>query len=154
MGTKKMNIVENNCDFEKYVQCFYAFLDAHKLNRSAERNAILRAVFDFNKHFTIEALHSELKSRKCFVSKSTLYLTIGLLMEAGLVFKHYLPSQTTPQYEKFYGSDAHNHIYIEGSEKMLEFSDKRMEGIKKEIEEKYNVEVVSHAFILYCRKKN
>ena len=141
-----------NCNFEKYVERFYAFLDERKLKRSAERNAILRTVFDFNKHFTIEMLHDKLKSQKCFVSKSTLYATIGLLMDAGLVFKHNLPSQITPQYEKFYGADAHDHVYIEGSEKMLEFSDERITEIKKEIAEKYQVEIVNHAFILYCRK--
>jgi Fur family ferric uptake transcriptional regulator len=153
MNIREAEMVERNCGIEEYVQCFYAFLDERKLKRSAERNAILRAVFDFDKHFTIEMLHRKLKSQKCFVSKSTLYAAIGLLMDAGLVFKHHLPSQITPQYEKFYGPDAHNHIYVEGSEKMIDFSDQRIEEIKKEIAEKYNVEVINHAFILYCKKR-
>jgi len=153
MNIRKEEVVRKNCDFEKYVECFYAFLDGRKLKRSAERNAILRAVFEFNKHFTIEALQDKLKMKKCFVSKSTLYASIGLLMDAGLVFKHCLPSQITPQYEKFYGTDAHNHIYVEGAKNMIEFSDDRIEKIKRELEEKYNIEVINHAFIFYCRKK-
>ena len=147
-----MKILKNSCDFENYVQCFYSFLDAHKLRRSAERNAVLRAVFHFDRHFTVEELQCRLKQQKYHVSRSTLYTTLGLLMDAGLVFKHRLSSQTSPQYEKFYGTDAHNHVYMEGLEKMLEFSDERIEEIKKEIAEKYQVEVVNHAFILYCRK--
>ena len=149
-----MKISEDSCNFEKYVQCFYAYLDGHKLKRSVERNAILLSVFDFDKHFTIEDLQNRLKEQKHHVSRSTLYATLGLLIDAGLVFKHHLPCQATAQYEKFFCSDAHNHIYTEGSEKMIEFYDNRIDEIKKDIEKKYGVDVVQHAFTLYCKKKS
>jgi Fur family ferric uptake transcriptional regulator len=143
----------NNCDFEEYVQCFNSFLYAQKLNRSEERNAILRAVFNFDNHFTANTLHKKLDRKKCYVSQSTLYATLELLMGAGLIIKHHLPGQVTPLYEKFYGSDAHNHIHIEGSEEMIEFHDPRIDEIKKDIEKKYAIEVTNHAFTLYCKNK-
>ena len=149
-----MEILKNSCDFEEYVRCFYAFLDAHNLRRSAERNAILRAVCDFNTHFTVDELQNRLQNRKCHVSRSTLYATLALLIDAGLVCKHRLPLQTTLQYEKFYREDAHNHICIEGAEKMIEFYEPRIEEIKKEIAEKYNVEILNHLFTIYCKKIN
>jgi Fur family ferric uptake transcriptional regulator len=148
-----MEILENSCDFEKYVQCFYSFLDARKLKRSSERNAILRTVFDSNRHFTAEELQSKLKQQKCHVSRSTLYATLGLLMDAGLVLKHHLSDTITPQFETFFGVDAHNHIYIEGCEELMEFHDSRIEEIKKEMAEKYCVDIVNHSFTLYCKKK-
>ena len=146
-------VLENSCDFEEYVGCFYAFLDAHKLRRSSERNAILRAVFEFNKHFTIEELQTQLQKRKCHVSRSTLYAALGLMLDAGLVCKHRLPLQATIRYEKSYHQDAHNHICIEDVEKMIEFYDPRIEELKKEIAEKYNVDVINHLFTIYCKKK-
>ena len=148
-----MEILENGCDFEKYVQCFYSFLDAHKLKRSLERNTVLRAVFDFDKHFTAEDLQNKLTQQKYHVSRSTLYATLGLLMDAGLVFKHRLPGQVKPQFEKFYCANAHNHIYMENCEKMIEFYDDRIEEIKKEMAEKYAIDIINHSFTLYCKKK-
>ena len=145
--------MENSCDFEEYVQCFYAFLDARKSYRSEERNAILRTIFDFDKHFSANELHKKLKKQKCHVSQSTLYATLGVLIEAGLICKHHLPGQVTPLYEKFYGSDVHNHIYIEGSNEIIEFYDERIDEIKKNIAEKYAVEVINQTFTLYCKKK-
>ena len=148
-----MEILENGCDFEKYVQCFYSFLGARNLNRSSERNTILRTVFGFDRHFTAEDLQNRLKQQKCHVSRSTLYATLRLLMDAGLVYKHRLPSRMTAQFEKFYCTDAHNHIYMEGSEEMMEFYDKRIEEIKTEMMEKYNVDIINHSFTIYCKKK-
>ena len=152
-GQGKIKILRNNFDFEEYVQCFYAFLDVRKLKHSAERNAILRAIFDFDKHFTVEVLQSRLQERKCHVSRSTLYATLGLLVDAGLVCKHHLPLQAAVQYEKFYRADAHNHICMEESEEMIEFYDSRVEEIKKEIAEKYKIDVINHVFTIYCKKK-
>ena len=145
-----MKVLGNSCDFEEYVRCFYAFLDARKLKRSSERNAILRAVFGFGKHFTVEVLQNRLQEQKCHVSRSTLYATLGLLVDSGLICKHHLPVR---QYEKFYRTDAHNHVCMEDSEEMIEFYDQRIEEIKKEIAEKYNIDVINHIFTIYCKKK-
>jgi len=148
-----MKKTRNSSDLEGYVQHFYAFLDARKMNRSEERNAILRAVFDFDKHFSASTLHKKLEEQKHYVSRSTLYNNLGLLIEAGLVLKHRLPTQATPLYKKCYGSNTHNHIYMEDSKEIIEFYDKRIEEIKKDIEEKYAVEVVNQTFTLCCKKK-
>ena len=144
--------MDNQC-FEDYLQCFYSFLDARKLNRSSERNAVLLAIYNYDKHFTLEDLQKRLKRRKHHICQSTLYKTVSLLEEAGLLFKHHLPHSPVPQYEKIQSADYHNHICIEDEKEMIEFSDERINLIKKEIEEKYNVSVVKHSFVLYCEKK-
>ena len=148
-----MEILENSSDLEKYVQSFYSFLDMRKLNRSSERNAILRAVFDFDKCFTADALQNKLKEQKYSVSRSTLYATLLLLIDAGLVCKHHLPDRLPPQYERCCCPNAHNRIHIEGSEEMIEFFDDRIDEIRKEIEKKYAVNVVTHTFTVHCKKK-
>jgi len=147
-----MATLGNNYSFEDYLQCFYSFLDAHKLKRSSERNAILRTVYDYNKHFTFEHLQKKLKQKKYHISQSTLYVTLNLLEKAGLVFKHHFPYSSIPQYEKIQCDNSHNHVYVEGAKEMIEFSDNRINEIIKEVEEKYNVNVVKHSFILYCKK--
>jgi len=149
----KTKEVKYSYNLEEYFQCFYAFLNARKLNRSEERGAILRAVFGFDKRFSVSTLHKKLEEQKHYISRSTLHCTLELLIEAGLVLKHYLPTQITPLYEKCYGSDTHNHICIEGTEEIIEFYDGRIDEIKKDIAEKYAVEVINQTFTLYCKKK-
>jgi len=149
----KMKKSGRNNDFEKYVQCFYSFLAEQKMKRSVERSTILRTVFDFDQHFSVEMLQKKLKKQKCSISTSTLYTTLGLLMEAGLIFKHNLPGRT-PHYEKFYGSDAHTHIYIEGTKESVECYDSLIEKIKQDIAEKYAIEITNYAFVLYGKKSS
>ena len=147
-----MRTLKKRFDYEKYVERFYAFLDARKLSRTEERNDILRIVFDFDEPFTVDAVDKKLKNQKCHVSKSTLYTTIRLLKEAGLILKHHLPWHAAPVYEKFYDADAHSHVYIEGSKETIEIPNPRIGEIKKELTEKYGLDIVNYTLTVYCKK--
>ena len=149
----KMKKVRYRYDLEEYFQSFYRFLDERKLKRSEERAAILRAVFDFDGHFSASALHKKLNGQKNYVCRTTLYHTLRLLVEAGLVLKYRLHTRAVPLYEKCYSFVARNHICIEGTEEIIEFYDERIDEIKKDIAEKYAVEVINQTFTLYCKKK-
>ena len=144
---------ESDYNFDQYLDCFHAFLDKHQLRKTYERNVILLVIYDFDKHFTIEALHKQLKRNKYHVSQTTLYKTISLLVDAGLILKHYFPSEPSAQYEKFFSVVAHNHVYMEDTDEVFEFSDERINEITKDIEKKYNVKVSRHSFTVYCKKK-
>jgi Fur family ferric uptake transcriptional regulator len=109
-------------------------------------------IFEMEKHFTVEVLQKELKKRKYYISKTTLYNTISLLVEAGLILKHYFPSEPSAQYEKFFNVIAHNHVYREDTDEVFEFSDERIDNIIKDIEKKYNVTATRHSFTIYCKK--
>ena len=148
-----MELSKKRCDYEKYVERFYTFLDERNLSRTMERNDILRIVFKFNKHFTISELDKKLKEHKCRVSKSALYSTIEILKDAGMVLKHHLPWSATPIYEKFYDTDAHSHIYVENTEEVIEFYNPQIDDIKREVAESFSLDVINHTLTLYCRKR-
>ena len=145
---------ESDYIFDQYLVCFHAFLDKHHLRKTYERNVILLAVYDFDKHFTIEDLYKQLKRNKCHVSQTTLYKTVSLLVEAGLLLKHYFPSEPSAQYEKFFNVIAHNHVYMEDTDEVFEFSDERIKDIITDIEKKHNIKVSRHSFTVYCKKNN
>ena len=136
-----------------YVEAFNAFLDKHNLRSTVERNMIVTVIFEMETHFTVEELQKKFKKRKYHISRTTLYKTINLLVDAGLILKHYFPSEPSAQYEKFFNVIAHNHVYMEDINEVFEFSDERIDEIIKEVEKKYKVEIIRHSFTIYCKKK-
>ena len=67
------------------------FLDSRKLRKTPERFAILEAVFSHNDHFGVDTLYAEMDARSYHVSRSTVYNTIELFCECGIVRKTPLP---------------------------------------------------------------
>lgn len=76
-----------------------SFLKEKKMRRTPERYAILEKVFSTDAHFYADALHEALELDGYHVSLSTVYSTIQLLLEAGLVRRHQFGNQPA-QYER------------------------------------------------------
>lgn len=70
------------------VRHFSEHLDAHGMRKTAERYAILNRVLSLNTHFTIEELQQMLDADGFRVSRSTVYNTIELLMDAKILRRH------------------------------------------------------------------
>ena len=70
------------------VRKFNEFLDSRGMRRTAERYAILDRVMSINGHFTIEELQQMIEEEGFRVSRSTVYNTVELLMEAKMLRRH------------------------------------------------------------------
>lgn len=77
---------------------FSTFLKSQKLRRTPEREQILDAVLDINGQFNVQQLH-EAVARECRVSTATIYNTLTLLIEAGIIKRHHFDGRS-PSYEK------------------------------------------------------
>ena len=64
---------------------FLGFLAQRKLRLTAPRRAIIEAVFSTESHFTAEELLTWAHRRDKRVSRATVYRTLPLLTESGLV---------------------------------------------------------------------
>ncbi len=95
---------------EQARQRFTEYLTAHGQRKTAERFAVLDAICSIPGHFDIEELHHTMLDRNKFhVSRSTLYNTIDLLVDAHLVVKHQF-GDNTAHYERALHTTPHHHL--------------------------------------------
>ena len=99
---------------------FEAYLRSKKLKLTGERMEILAAVFQKNAHFDAEELHAELKHHGRDISRATVYRTLDLLVQCGLVRKSSLGSSHA-NYEAAHEDEHHDHLICLNCNKVIEF---------------------------------
>ena len=102
------------------VRKFSDYLDAHALRRTTERYAILNRIMNINGHFTVEELQQLLDIDGFRVSRSTVYNTIELLIEAKLLRRHVFEGMQA-QYERI--TLPHTHLICTTCGKIKEVRD-------------------------------
>jgi Fur family transcriptional regulator, ferric uptake regulator len=130
---------------------FTEYLIKNKHRKTPERYAILEKVYGTEGHFNAETLFESMKDNYR-VSLATVYNTLDLFLEIGLIVKHQFDGQPA-QYEKALGLNMHHHSVCTVCGKIKEFTDKK---IRKAIQSKVFTNFQSTHYSLYvygvCKK--
>lgn len=102
------------------VRKFSDYLDAHGMRKTTERYAILKRILEINGHFTIEELRQIIDSDGFRVSRSTVYNTVELLMDAKMLRRHVFEGMQA-QYERI--TLPHTHLICTNCGKVKEVRD-------------------------------
>ena len=102
------------------VRKFNEYLDAHGMRRTTERYAILNRIMSINGHFTIEELQQMIEGDGFRVSRSTVYNTVELLMNAKMLRRHVFEGMQA-QYERI--TLPHTHLVCTTCGKVKEVRD-------------------------------
>lgn len=137
------------------------YLQEKSFRNTPERYMILEEIYNLDGHFNVDDLYLLMINKKYHVSKATIYNTIEIFLDAGLIRKHQFGEKTSQSssYEKSYFDMQHDHlvIYKKNSDKeieeIIEFCDPRIQVIKDSIEEAYGVKIGNHSLYLYAERK-
>lgn len=113
---------------KKYDAVFEDFLRTKSLKMTSPRKIILEAVFKTHNHFDVDSLYDIIREKHSNVSRATIYRTIPLLIEAGLV-KQSLRCQAKDQYENTYGQKRHLHFLCIQCGKIIETESDEVEKL-------------------------
>jgi len=140
--------------FDKASKILEDYIILKKLRRTPERNYLLKLIYQRNDHFGADDLFLTVDKERFNISKATVYNSLELFLECGIITKHYLNNNTSI-YEKAYGFKQHDHFICQECKKIIEFCDPRLYQIKKSLEEVLKVEINSHQLYLYgyCKDK-
>lgn len=125
-------------------QRFLDFLAHKNLRMTKPRQAIIEVVFSTKKHFTAEELLGWARRRDKSVSRATVYRTLPLLTESGLVRE-----MDFGQDHKFYDPNYaerphHNHIICQDCGKIVEFESEKIEQLESDISRQLGFSVRAH----------
>src|SRR5439155_24810848 len=132
-------------------QRFMEFLGQKNLRLTSQRQAIIDTVFSTEEHFTADQLLEWSRRRDRSVSRATVYRTLPLLTESGLVremdfgkdYKFYDPN--------YADHPRHNHIICQDCDKIVEFESASLERIENRITQRLGFSPQSHRLQISAR---
>ena len=122
---------------------FFQFLDQKNLRITSQRHAIVDTVFGTDQHFTAEQLLEWAREKDSSVSRATVYRTLPLLTESGLVHEMDFGKDYKIYDPNYADHPNHNHIICDDCDKIVEFESDRLEALETEISSKLGFEVNS-----------
>jgi Fur family ferric uptake transcriptional regulator len=124
------------------------FMMDKNMRKTGERYYLILKIYEQKDHFDAEKLYKVIQKEERNISLATVYNSLELFLECGLVIKHNF-GQNLSLYEKSYGHKQHDHFICKKCKQITEFCDPRLYQIKKSLEEILNVKVDSHSLYLY-----
>ncbi len=121
------------------------------LKMTEQRRLIARVLSEAEDHPDVEELYRRAVVRDARISIATVYRTVRLLEEKGILERHAFGGGRA-RYEPSENGSHHDHLIDVDSGQVMEFADPRHEALAKEIAAQLGFELVGHRLELLGRK--
>jgi len=119
------------------------------LKMTEQRRLILQVLTDAGDHPSVEDLYARARALDPSVSMATVYRTVNLLGELGLIVRHEF-KESFARFEV--NADHHHHLIDLETGDVIEFQNEEIEKLKERIANELGYELVDHTLELYGRK--
>ncbi len=116
-----------------------------------QRKIIAKVMSKSNDHPDVDELYNRVLKIDSKISIATVYRTVKLFEECGILTKHEF-KRDKARYEEL-NEGHHDHLIDIKSGEIIEFVDEEIEKLQKKIAEKYGYHLVDHKLELYGVKK-
>jgi len=118
------------------------------LKMTEQRRVIARVLSDAHDHPDVEMLYQRASAVDAKISIATVYRTVRLFEEAGIIEKHDF-GDGRARYEQI-AEEHHDHLIDLRTGKVIEFTNQDIEKLQKLVAEKLGYKLVDHRLELYC----
>ena len=116
-----------------------------------QRKIIAKVMSSSDDHPNVDELYNRVSKVDSKISIATVYRTVKLFEEAGIVAKHDFKGGKA-RYEEI-SESHHDHLIDIKSGEIIEFVDDEIEKLQKKVADKYGYDLVDHKLELYGVKK-
>jgi Fur family transcriptional regulator, ferric uptake regulator len=133
-------------------EIFRSFLKTGKNRITPERFEVMDAALEYNGHFGADDLYVLMKNQKSRVSRATVYNTLELLVQCGLLSKRNFGENIT-RFENNYRRQVHDHLICVDCGRIVEFSNPSLLRIAEKTGEELGFDFSSYSFNIFARCK-
>ncbi len=120
---------------------------------TGQRKIIARVMSEAEDHPDVDELYKRVTKIDSKISIATVYRTVKLFEEAGILAKHDFKGGKA-RYEEI-SESHHDHLIDIKTGEIIEFVDDEIEKLQKKVAEKHGYDLVDHKLELYgIKKKN
>ena len=116
-----------------------------------QRKIISKIMSESQDHPDVDELYNRVSKIDSRISIATVYRTVKLFEEAGIITKHDFKGGKA-RYEEV-SEGHHDHLIDVNTGEIIEFVDEDIENLQKKVAEKYGYNLVDHKLELYGIKK-
>ena len=127
---------------------FTEFLEKKDLKLTSQRRTILHEALVASGHFSAEKLLLFSKKADPTVSKATVYRTLALLKESGILEEQDF-GDGKKLYERAQGRTHHDHLICIRCGKIIEFENQKIEDLQNSEAAKHRFKIVYHSLKLF-----
>lgn len=130
------------------IEQLLTYMRSAGLKRTRQRELVARVVLGDNQHAKVEEIYAAARRIDPRVGYSTVYRTLRILKDAGLVVELQFGDGLT-RYEPELGEHHHDHLICTSCRKIVEFESEEIEARQAEIAREHGFRVDSHKHELY-----
>jgi Fur family ferric uptake transcriptional regulator len=132
---------------------FRRFLRDHRLPVTRQRDLVAQTVLLANDHLSVEGIRRRLREKGAHVGVATVYRTLDVLLESGLVRAHDF-GEGFKRYEPMPAQAHHEHLICERCGRVVEFQNERLERMLPVIADEHAFQHDRHRVEIYgvCRE--
>ncbi len=132
-----------------------SFLGHHQLKQTKQRQVVIRHFLKLDRHVDADDLYGSIRKAGYNIGLATIYRTLNLLKEAGLVEQR-LFADGRASYELLIPNLHHDHLICTTCGKIVEFENKEIERLQAQVAAEQRFTLSSHRLELYglCARCN
>ncbi len=132
---------------------FSGFLKGRGQRFTKERAAILQRILSYHGHFDPESLYLKIRETGIKASRTSVYRTLNLLCECGLIGR-VMKTEHGTVYEHTFGHEHHDHMLCIICGTIIEFYSEDLERLQEDLCKKQEFHGASHTLEIrgYCKK--